>query len=69
MSNKKVVSIIVAGADGSGRTQIAEIIKNALLDRGFTDLVSIDPVDKLGGLDLLYGKEKSAIEISEKRTG
>lgn len=39
------ITIVVKGEDGRGRTQIAEILKQALLDKGFTD-VAVVPTEK-----------------------
>lgn len=38
-------TIVIKAADGQGRTQLAAVIRDALAEKGFTD-VHVVPVDK-----------------------
>lgn len=38
-------TIVVKGEDGRGRTQMAEVIRLALIEKGFSD-VAVVPIDK-----------------------
>lgn len=49
------ITIVVKGDNGTGRTQMVEVLKQALLDKGFTQVAVVDSGNKPA--DLYAGTE------------
>lgn len=52
MADSNGITIVVKGLDGTGRTQLVEILKHALVAKGFTDVTALG---NDGKLDLFEG--------------